>query len=45
NRCNERVFACSTFKIPIAIMAFDQKILQDENTVIKWDQITRETVP
>ena len=38
NRCNERVFACSTFKIPIAIMAFDQKILQDENTVIKWDK-------
>jgi beta-lactamase class D len=45
NRCNERLPTCSTFKIPIALMAFDQKILQDENTVIKWDKINREAFP
>lgn len=44
-RCNERVFACSTFKIPLAIMAFDQNILQNENTVIKWDHINRGDFP
>lgn len=40
--CQKRVFACSTFKIPIALMAFDQNILQDENTIIKWDGVKRE---
>lgn len=40
-RCKERVFACSTFKIPIAVMAFDQGILRNENTCIKWDGIRR----
>lgn len=45
NRCNKRFFACSTFKIPIALMAFDQQILQDENTVIKWDKINRGDFP
>jgi beta-lactamase class D len=41
-RCQERVFACSTFKIPIAIMAFDQGILRNEHTNIKWDGIKRD---
>lgn len=40
-RCNERFFACSTFKIPIAVMAFDQGVLKNENTIIKWDGIDR----
>lgn len=35
--CNERVFACSTFKIPLALMAFDRGILKDENSGFKWD--------
>lgn len=38
-RCNKQFYTCSTFKIPIALMAFDQKILRDENTIIKWDKI------
>jgi beta-lactamase class D len=29
--------ALSTFKIPLALMAFDSNILQDENTTYKWD--------
>jgi beta-lactamase class D len=40
-RCSERVFACSTFKVAIALMAFDQNILKDENTVIPWDGVKR----
>jgi beta-lactamase class D len=35
--CKERLPAASTFKIPLAVMAFDAKILKDENTVLKWD--------
>lgn len=41
-RCKERVFACSTFKVPLAVMAFDQGILTDENTAIEWDGINRD---
>lgn len=40
-RCAKRVFACSTFKIPIALMAFDQGILKDENMQVKWDGIDK----
>jgi beta-lactamase class D len=40
--CLERLSPCSTFKIPLALMAFDTGILQDEKTVIKWDGIKRE---
>lgn len=42
--CKERLSACSTFKIPIALMAFDQDVLADENTVIKWDAVDRKAV-
>lgn len=35
-RCRERVYACSTFKLPIALMAFDDGRLA-EDTVFKWD--------
>jgi beta-lactamase class D len=35
--CKERLPAASTFKVPLAVMAFDAKILRDENTVLKWD--------
>jgi beta-lactamase class D len=35
--CKERLPAASTFKVPLAVMAFDAKILKDENTVLKWD--------
>lgn len=35
--CREQIVACSTFKVPLAVMAFDSKILKDENEVLKWD--------
>lgn len=36
-RCEERLPAASTFKIPLAVMSFDSKILKDENSSLKWD--------
>lgn len=39
--CTERVPACSTFKIPLALMAFDSEILHDELTSLKWDKVER----
>jgi beta-lactamase class D len=36
-RCKTRYAAASTFKVPLAVMAFDAKILKDENQVLKWD--------
>lgn len=35
--CQERLPACSTFKVPLAVMAFDSGILKDEKQVLKWD--------
>lgn len=37
--CRERFPACSTFKVPLAVMAFDSGILKDENVVLKWDGV------
>jgi beta-lactamase class D len=37
NRCRERFLPCSTFKVALAVMAFDSGILKDENQVIKWN--------
>lgn len=36
-RCREQLPACSTFKVPLAAMAFDSGVLKDENTVFKWN--------
>ncbi|MBP9854483.1 MAG: class D beta-lactamase [Candidatus Omnitrophica bacterium] len=36
-RCQERLPPCSTFKVPLSIMAFDAGILKNENEVLKWD--------
>lgn len=36
-RCKEQLPACSTFKVPLAVMAFDSKVLKDENVILKWD--------
>lgn len=41
-RCALRVSPCSTFKIAIALMAFDKGILKDEETTYKWDGIDHE---
>jgi len=35
-RCKLRQTPCSTFKVPLAAMAFDSGILKDENTTLKW---------
>jgi beta-lactamase class D len=40
-RCRERVAPCSTFKVPLAVMAFDSEVLKDENTLYKWDGVDR----
>lgn len=36
-RCREELPACSTFKVPLAAMAFDAGLLKDEAQVLKWD--------
>jgi beta-lactamase class D len=36
-RCAERTSPCSTFKVPLALMAFDAGILTDETSSMKWD--------
>lgn len=35
--CQERFPACSSFKVPLAVMAFDSGVLKDEEQVFKWD--------
>ena len=35
--CHKQFPACSTFKVPLAVMAFDSNVLKDENVVLKWD--------
>lgn len=43
-RCARRASPCSTFKVPLALMAFDAGILTDESTTLAWDgkKTTRE---
>jgi beta-lactamase class D len=36
-RCAQRTSPCSTFKVPLALMAFDAGILKDETSQIRWD--------
>ncbi|MBI4405909.1 MAG: class D beta-lactamase [Deltaproteobacteria bacterium] len=35
--CKERIYACSTFKVALAVMAFDSGIFINEESIIKWD--------
>ncbi len=37
--CKEQLPACSTFKVPLAVMAFDSEALKDENQVLKWNGV------
>lgn len=37
DRCARPTSPCSTFKVPLALMAFDSGILEDENSRIAWD--------
>ncbi len=36
-RCAQRTSPCSTFKVPLALMAFDSGILKDETSRMEWD--------
>jgi len=36
-RCAERTSPCSTFKVPLALMAFDAGILADAGSSLTWD--------
>jgi len=36
-RCAVRTSPCSTFKVPLSLMAFDAGILTDESSSMKWD--------
>jgi beta-lactamase class D len=36
-RCALRTSPCSTFKVPLALMAFDAGILTDQSSSMKWD--------
>ncbi|MBI5548841.1 MAG: class D beta-lactamase [Deltaproteobacteria bacterium] len=40
-RCRRRLPACSTFKVPLALMAFDAGILESEETAMTWDGVPR----
>jgi beta-lactamase class D len=35
--CYEKYPAASTFKVPLAVMAFDSGVLKNEEEIIKWD--------
>lgn len=35
--CTDRLPACSSFKVPLAVMAFDSGVLKNERQVLKWD--------
>jgi beta-lactamase class D len=37
DRCAHRTSPCSTFKVPLALMAFDAGVLLAESTSMKWD--------
>jgi beta-lactamase class D len=37
DRCAQRTSPCSTFKVPLALMAFDAGVLTDEKSAMKWD--------
>ncbi|MCK9474175.1 penicillin-binding transpeptidase domain-containing protein [Sulfurimonas sp.] len=42
SRANERVSPCSTFKILSSMIALENRVVKDEDEVIKWDGIKRE---
>lgn len=37
-RCAEETAPCSTFKVPLAVMAFDSGAIKSENDVFKWNK-------
>lgn len=41
NRCDDRFPPASSFKLPLAVMAFDAGVLKDEGSTLKWDGTKR----
>jgi len=39
--CYERSPACSTFKVPLAVMAADAGLIKDKHTAFRWDKKER----
>ncbi|MBO9667549.1 MAG: class D beta-lactamase [Bdellovibrio sp.] len=39
--CKLQLPAASTFKVPLAVMAFDAKVLKNEKEVLRWDGVQR----
>jgi beta-lactamase class D len=35
--CSKRISPCSTFKVPLALIAFDAGVLKNEKSKMKWD--------
>lgn len=40
-RCEQRFLPASTFKVPNSIIALEEKVIPDENYIIKWDSVDR----
>jgi len=40
-RCEQRFLPASTFKVPNSIIALEEKVIPDENYIIKWDSLDR----
>lgn len=40
-RCRQATAPCSTFKVPLAVMAAEEGLIQHEKTLFKWDQVDR----
>lgn len=38
-RCRERFTPASTFKIPNSIIAIEERIIDDSNSILKWDSV------
>lgn len=38
-RCQKQFPACSTFKVPLAVIAFDSGALKDEDQILKWNGV------
>lgn len=39
--CAQQMSPCSTFKVPLALMAFDAGILENDTSSLKWDGVKR----
>jgi beta-lactamase class D len=40
--CKEQLVACSSFKVPLALMAFDSGVLKNTSDKMKWDGVKRD---